>query len=129
MTIFANVEDLQQRIKRTLTPAERFHAESLLEDAQVEVEALYPLPDEPTEQDLAVRKVVVCRMVKRAVQVSDDMVGVSGWQQGAGPYQQSYNFANPTGDMYLSKTDRRLLTGIRGRVGSIDLIAHLTQDA
>ena len=37
----------------------------------------------------------------------------------AGPYTQSWTFANPSGDMYLTKMEKRLLGITSGYIGSI----------
>lgn len=51
---------------------------------------------------------VVCEMVKAAA-ASPGGEGVTSVQQGAGPYQETMQFANPVGDLYLSKKQKRLL--------------------
>lgn len=51
---------------------------------------------------------IVCAMVHRsASQV--DLAGVASQQQTAGPFSQSLSFANPHGDLYLTKGERRSL--------------------
>ena len=51
---------------------------------------------------------IVCEMVK-AAGASPGGVGVASIQTGAGPYQETQNFSNPAGDMYMSKKQKRLL--------------------
>lgn len=109
--MYATVEDLEARW-RTLTADERDRAGVLLEDAAVRLDASCPPSDPPTAQELAARKIVSCEMVKRAMASSAggvSGVGVTSIQQGAGPYQETVQFSNPTGDLYLSKSDRKLL--------------------
>lgn len=51
---------------------------------------------------------VVCEMARSAAS-SPAGIGISSIQQGAGPYQQTTQFTNPVGDIYLSRKQRRLL--------------------
>lgn len=120
-TAYATVEDLEKRLRRTIPGDQRVYAETAIEDASLEIDVACPLPEDPTEQDLQARLVVVCRMIKRAYAVPDDAVGVGSVQQGAGPYQSTLTFSNPTGDLYLTKADRRLLGCESQRAFMIDL--------
>jgi len=108
-TSYATVAELEKRLRRTIPSDQVEYAETAIEDASLEIDVNCPLPDEPTDQDLQARLVVVCRMIKRAYAVPDEAVGVGSVQQGAGPYQSTLTFSNPAGDMYLTKADRRLL--------------------
>lgn len=51
---------------------------------------------------------VVCEMVK-AASATPGGVGVDSVQAGAGPFQQTFRYSNPSGDLYLSKKQKRLL--------------------
>lgn len=109
--MYAEVTDLESRW-RTLTPDESARAAVLLADAAVRIDASCPPSDPPTDQELNARMIVSCEMVKRAMASSAggvSGVGVTSIQQGAGPYQETVQFSNPTGDLYLSKSDRKLL--------------------
>lgn len=108
--MYATVNDLEARW-RSLTPDESARAAVLLEDAAVRLDAACPPSDPPTAQELAARLIVSCEMVKRAMAsgTGAGAVGVTSIQQGAGPYQETTQFANPTGDLYLTKGDRKLL--------------------
>lgn len=107
--VYATVDDLEARW-RTLSADERARAAVLLEDAAVRLDAACPPSDPPTDQELAARKIVSCEMVKRAMSsAATGGVGVASIQQGAGPYQETVQFSNPTGDLYLTKADRKLL--------------------
>lgn len=107
---YAIVSDVEARW-RTLTAAERARAEVLLEDAAVEIDSSCPPSDPPTLSELEARLIVSCRMVKRAMATPGGVegVGVSSLQAGAGPFQQTQQFSNPSGDLYLTKADRKLL--------------------
>lgn len=62
---------------------------------------------------------VVCAMVARTVPAAG-MEGVQAVQQSAGPYAQSQTMANPNGDLYLTRAERRLLGASLQRAGSVD---------
>lgn len=108
--VYAEVDDLEARW-RPLNADERARAAVLLEDAAVRLDSECLPSDPPTSQELAARKIVSCEMVKRAMAsgAAGAGVGVTSIQQGAGPYQETLQFANPTGDLYLTKADRKLL--------------------
>jgi hypothetical protein len=113
---FATPEDLEKRWRPLLGP-ERDRAETLLGDASVMLRAEYPdltarttaVPPALPELDPAVPLMVVCKMVKRSMLAAVDQPPVSAQQQSAGPFAQSLTFSNPTGDLYLSKAERRML--------------------
>ena len=60
-------------------------------------------------------------MVKRGMQ-APPVVGAESIQQGAGAYQASVNFSNPSGDLYLSKSEKLSLGCGRQRAFTIDLL-------
>lgn len=64
-------------------------------------------------------KAVCVAMVARAVNAPGAMAGITQQSQTAGPYSSSVTFANPTGDLYLGRSDLKRL-GLAGcRVRSI----------
>lgn len=107
---YAEVADLEDRW-RTLTPDEKSRAGVLLGDAAVRLDALCPPSVPPTSQELEARRIVSCEMVKRAMSTPGGVagIGVTSHQAGAGPFQETQQFANPTGDLYVTKSDRALL--------------------
>jgi len=65
-------------------------------------------------------KPVCVAMVARAVNAPGAMAGITQQSESAGVYSSSVTFANPTGDLYLGRTDLKRL-GLAGcRVRSID---------
>lgn len=108
---YADVSDLEVRW-RTLTEDEQARAEALLDDASAMLDA-YITVDETDEQQMSLLKIVVCNMVERAMSTGDDIFGVTQQSMTAGPYAQTFNYANPTGDLYITKSEKRLL-GISG---------------
>lgn len=121
MSVFADSEDLAKRW-RTLSSVERGRADVLLEDASQLILDLDPHIQDRVS-DVTLRS-VVCSMVKRAMQGPAALDGVVQSQQTAGPFQQGVTFANPSGDLYLTKLEkRRLGIGVQ-RAFSVDLLAE-----
>jgi hypothetical protein len=67
--------------------------------------------------DPEVPKLVVCRMVKRALNVQSDALttGMQQVQFGAGPFMMGGTVHNPDGNIYLSAADKRLLARSKPR--------------
>jgi hypothetical protein len=123
MAAFAVYTDLEARWK-TLSSAEQETATVLLEDASVIIRAEVPGADD-LDPDLT--KLVSCGMVKRAM-IAADSEGISQDNRTAGPFSQQRSYANPMGNLYLTKQDKRLL-GIGGqRAFSIDLIPPTVEE-
>lgn len=108
---YANVEDLAARW-RPLSGAETTRATVLLDDAAVRIDAAKP-PAVPLA-DAEVRKIVSCEMVKRAM-LSNGITQQS--QNSGGLFSQQVTYANPTGDMYLTREDKKIL-GVRRQTAS-----------
>lgn len=108
---FASSDDLAKRW-RPLTSTEKTTADVLLEDASVEVRsALKRAGIDPTADDFDIdaAKVVVCGMVKRSMIAGDSAPGVTTAQETTGPFSRSFTYANPTGDLYMTKREKQLL--------------------
>jgi len=104
---YATVEDLEARW-RTLTESERAVASALLDDAAVLIGSY----GEPSGAEAA--RAVSCLMVRRAMSpMAGEMFGVTQASMTAGSYQQQQSFANPSGDLYLTRQERRML-GVGG---------------
>lgn len=112
---FATKEDLAARW-RTLTPDEQSRATILLGDASSQIVDEYPnanvVPDADTvalETRTATLKRITCEMVKRAM-ISDttgDEPSITEASQSAGPFAFRTKLTNPTGDLYMIKSERR----------------------
>ena len=62
------------------------------------------------ELDKDLVKLVACRMVRRALDVPDDVPeGADQMSFAAGPYSESFHLRNTDGAVYLGKQDLRLL--------------------
>lgn len=125
MAAFAEVSDLEARW-RPLAPDERLRAAVLLEDASVLLRAESPtidarLASEPPTLDAGIPRMIVCKMVQRAMQSGADAAAVSALQQTAGPFSQSVTYSNPSGELYLTKSERKMLGVGTQRAFSIDL--------
>lgn len=111
---FATVADLRARWPE-LEDKER--AAVLLEDAAVRIRAaLDEAGIDVEDKCAALLKIISCSMVRRAM-FSD--VEIGGMQQTAGTYNGSFNFTNPTGALYLTGDEKRLLGIGKQRISSI----------
>ena len=113
---FADVNDVEARW-RPLTADEAQRADVLLGDASAMLAALVEVdPCSPTQGDIL--RSVCCSMVIRAMAATEaDNLGVSQASMTAGPYTQSWTYSNSSGDMYLTRNEKRLLHIGGGRVG------------
>lgn len=113
---YATVEDVQARMTTTLSAAEQDLCSTLLEDAATIIDAAAP------NADVNAAKLVSCRMVIRVLENGSDDIGVpigatQGSQSALG-YSQSWTIGSgAAGEIYLSKTEKRLL-GIADRIGA-----------
>ena len=114
---FADVSDLESRW-RELSTDEEARANVLLGDASA-LSALVKVDSSDYEQS-ELLKMVCCDMVIRAMSATAaDTFGVSQTSMTAGPYTQSFSYSNPSGDMYLTKLEKRLLGISTSYIGTI----------
>lgn len=116
---YATIEDLEARW-RQLADSEQARASILLEDAASRIDVAAPPAGPLTEPERRVRLIVSCDMVKRAMQ-APDAAGVEQTTQTAGSFSTQMTFANPAGDLYLSRADLRLLGVLRQKAGNVSL--------
>lgn len=113
--VYATVEDLEKRCRRTLSEKDREVCETLLEDAAVIIDTF----NRNASGDA--KKVVSCNMLQRAIgngeQSSVPIGATQGSFTGLG-YTQSWTMSSSgsTGELYLSRLDKRLL-GVGTRIG------------
>lgn len=114
---YAEVSDLEARLGRELTTDEQARAEVLLGDASAMLDAL--MGDAAAEkQDLL--RMVNCNMVIRVMGIdSAESYGVDSMSITAGPYAQTWNYNAPSGDMYLTKSEKLMLGLYGGYIGTI----------
>ena len=125
MATYATVADVQARMMRTMTTAERQVCEVLLQDAGVIIDRFAPQAAE------ANKKAVSCRMVQRALgdgAESGVPMGATQGSQSALGYSQSWTISGgASGELYLSKLDKQLL-GIGNKVGSYSPVQELAPE-
>lgn len=127
---FATVQDLSSRW-RPLSPEETIRAEVLLEDASLLIEAEYKRAnieiDLNDEFSSSARKIVCCSIVKRvlASTIDGDYKQMS---RTAGSFNEQFTFANPSGDMYLTAREYRMLGIPQTNSGIYQLEPKLSDD-
>lgn len=118
---YATIKDIEDRILRDLTADEQTIATNLLDDVAVMIDSR-----KNTASDAA-KKVVSCRAVIRALGdgTTDIPVGATQGSQAGLGYSQSWTMGNgATGELYLSKEDRRLL-GLSNEIGTYSPVEEL----
>ncbi|MDU2421297.1 MAG: Gp19/Gp15/Gp42 family protein [Bifidobacterium scardovii] len=104
---FAEAKDLEERW-HALTPDEQAKAKALIADASDLIVTTCPNWNKASAATL---KRITCAIVKRAMLARDDMAGVSQGTQTAGSYSESLTWANPSGDIYLTASEKESLGG------------------
>lgn len=125
MATYATVEDVQARMMRTMTTAERTVCATLLDDAGVIIDSF------AQGAAIANKKAVSCRMVQRALgdgAESGVPMGATQGSQSALGYSQSWTISGgASGELYLSKLEKQLL-GIGNKVGSYSPVQELAPE-
>ena len=115
---FADVSDIESRW-RELSTDEEARATTLIDDASAMLSALVEV-DETDEEQAELLKMVCCNMVIRAMSASEyDAFGASQMSMTAGPYTQQWTYSNPSGDMFITKMEKRLLGISTSYIGTI----------
>lgn len=119
MANFATIEDLEARW-RVLSASEKTKAETLLGDASAQIRARFTACGKDVSKvDVNILKQVCCAMVRRVMDTPSDLFGVTQSSQTAGSYSQSYTYSGTSGELYLKKSELRLLGLGRVSVSSI----------
>lgn len=122
METFATITDLQSRW-RALSDIEKTRAETLLMDASVIIATMCAQSsitiDETDELQSMTLGAITCEMVKRAMLSPIDQAPMSNYSQTAGSYSESGTFVNPTGDLYLTSSEKKRLGIGKQRMFSI----------
>lgn len=111
---YATARDIEIRLNRTFTSEEQTTCEALLDDAAIIIDAY----NEDASEDN--KKLVSCNMVARAMGNAgvDVPIGATTGSISALGYSQSWTMSSgSTGELYLSKLDKKLL-GVGNRIGS-----------
>lgn len=122
MASYATYQDVQERMLRTMSEAEISVCTALLNDAGVIIDTYN------ANASLDAKKVVSCRMVERALGDGETsgipMGAVQGSMSGLG-YSQSWTMQNgSTGELYLSKIEKKLL-GCGNSIGAYSAVEDL----
>lgn len=114
MEPFATVEDYEDRYGVVDDPS---RVETLLADASAFIAGQpgFALA-EGDEAQASALTMVACSVVRRSLSAGA-WAGLSNVSQGAGGYTASATVYNPSGDLYLTKSERVLLGLGGGRVG------------
>lgn len=125
---FATPEDIAAGW-RPLTPGEEARTEALLARASRIIRGDVPTVDQRIAAgllDAALVADVTAAMVRRALKTPVEQPAVSQIQESAGPFQASMRLANPDGDLYLTKAERRWLSGRRQQATTVSGILPRT---
>lgn len=119
---YATVADVQARMTRILSTAEQTMCATLLDDAAVIIDSWN------ASAGADPKKIVSCNMVIRKLGDGEDSgipIGATqGSMSGLG-YSQSWTIGSgSTGEMYLSKADKKLL-GVGNQIGSYSPVQEL----
>jgi hypothetical protein len=117
---FATVDDLVA-FWRPLSVAEKSRAEALLVAASAVVRSEVDRVDERIADgclDVQIPRWVVCQMTRRVMTSGTDQPAVSQQQGSIGSVSAGFTFANPTGDLYIAKTELRMLGALRQRAAT-----------
>ncbi len=121
---YATVDDVQNRMTRTLSETEQTTCGTLLDDAAVLIDSYN------SKAGANAKLVVSCRMVIRALgdgeMFSQVPLGASQGSMSALGYSQSWTIGNGggAGELYISKTDKKLL-GYGDHLGSYSPVEEL----
>lgn len=120
---YATVADVQARMTRELSADEESVCGVLLEDAAAMIDAAALSASD------AAKKVVSCRMVLRAIGdggTGGVPIGATQGSMSALGYSQSWTIGSSgsTGELYLNKSDRRLL-GLGDAIGSYSPVQEM----
>ena len=119
---YATAVDVQRRMVKPLSDDQMDVCAALLDDAGVLIDAIAPNASDEA------KATVSCSMVIRAMGSQGDLAVPTGATQGSASalgYSQSWTFGNgATGELYLSRTEKRLL-GVGNRIGSYSPVEEL----
>jgi hypothetical protein len=105
---FANLMQLKDRWPDFPAGADN-HATILLDDASQFILDVVPAAVNASE---STRRRIVCSVVRRSMEAStSEVAGLESFQQSAGPFAFGGKPANPHADFYLTKAEKKALSG------------------
>lgn len=116
--MFVDVRTARRRVPELADASEEDVRERVEEASQLILDLC---PSAVDASDVTKRRVVLA-MLTRASSSPVAGLGVTSVQEGAGPFQQTLQFANPTGDLYLTKAEKRQLGCGRQTAFEVDLL-------
>lgn len=123
MSMYATADDVQDGF-RQMNEEERTKSEALLEEAAVIIDAF--AADAPADK----KKVVSCRMVRRAIGDGGNVSFPMGATQGSASalgYTQSWTISNgASGELYLARLEKQML-GYGNRIGSYSPVEEMVE--
>lgn len=102
--------------------AERFTDEELDFELMDASQFILDVCPSATEASPATLARIVCDVVRRALDVPDDLVGMESATETAGQVSLALRPSNPHGDYYLTRGEKRAL-GMGSQAWSVDLLA------
>jgi len=123
MAAYATVDDVQDRMTRTMSADEEALCGTLLDDAALIIDTYN------VNATADAKKVVSCRMVIRAMGDGEDSgvpLGATQGSQSALGYSQSWTIGSggAAGELYIGKLERKLL-GCGEQIGSYSPVQEL----
>ena len=118
--VYATFEDIAKR--KPVETSEMERCEALLEDAGIIIDAFN------TKATAESKRLVSCNMVIRVLGSGEEGVPIGTTQATASAlgYSQSWTNANGSGELYLTKLDKKIL-GTGNRIGYTDPYQNLIQ--
>lgn len=122
---YATIEEVEAGF-RTFNSDERNMCSALINEAELLIDSIASKAKEN------VKKVVTCRMVRRAIgngNIESVPMGATQGAVSALGYSQSWTMSNgTTGELYLSKLEKQML-GVNNKIGAYSPIEELIQNA
>ena len=115
---YADVTDVEVRLQRTLSETEQACASQLLDGASAMLDKLVKL--DGSDEQLELLQFVCSSMVARAMPSDMSFYGASQMSITAGAYTQQGTYSAPVGDLYLTKTEKRILGVTAGYIGTVE---------
>lgn len=112
---FAIIDDLKDRWPSLPVESEA-QATQLIADASIWLRAWFPGVEAAatSNADLAAAlTMVTCSIVKRAM-INGDREGLTSYGETIDAYQEQVVFRNPDGNLYVTKAERELISGLLG---------------
>lgn len=112
-----SLSDLERAVGDAIPEEDRAYAEGLIEEATALVQAwARALPADPAKMPGSVRLVIARAAARAYVQATTGVAGASQFSRTAGPFTQSFSYAEGTtdGGPWLTKADKLILRRWRG---------------